>query len=133
MIAWRRTSAHSSFVRGCFSTAFPFVTVVLTDSHRKSAAGSIMLAMTSWTPAIGFSGEGAGAGAGAGGGFDCAAAIVSCFGPQPLSKAPSIAAHAAIVPIRLTPILTSKSLPQIGVHGTRVSRRNCQDYVLAPR
>ena len=37
------------------------------------------------------------------------------------------------VPIRLTSILTSKSLPQSGVHGTRVSRRNCQDYVLAPR
>src|SRR5262249_29771563 len=90
-------------------TTLPFVTVVLTDSQRKSAAGSIMLAMTSWTPAIGFSGEGAGAGALAG--PDCAATIVSCFGPQPVSKAPSTAAHAAIIPNRLPPILlTSKSL-----------------------
>jgi hypothetical protein len=90
-----------------------------------------MLAMTSWTPAIGFSGEGAGAGALAG--LDCAATMVSCFGPQPVSKAPSTAAHAAIVPNRLTPILTSKSLLESGVHGTRVGRRNRQDYVLAPR
>ena len=93
-------------VCGCFSTVLPLVTVVLTDSHRKSAAGSIMPAMMSWTPAIGFNGDGAGAAAWAAL-PDWAVTAASCFGVQPVSKAPSTPAHAAILPNPLTPIETS--------------------------